>query len=1197
MTTSKFGLVLVVAFLAACGSSIKSNPDDLSSPDGTHDMVQDQSDDAPLDVRSGDDKEDSLTDTEDGSLPDVPDDKTTPPTDVDQVDPDVKEDTQPDQKDVPDSTDADTAEVVVPPCVVGEPCDDLNACTLEDQCVDGVCVGTPMACYDGIDCTFDTCKEGECVFPPKPGWCYIWEQCWQEGEVNPNNPCLECVTAHRIYTWTPDDTNSCDDETVCTVLDACIDGECVGTAMLCDDANPCTLDVCEAGQCQFILQEGLLCDDGNICTMSDVCHSGVCEGGDDQRECDDFNPCTVDSCDPSMGCIYTPFNGFCDDGNECTVGDKCVSAICKSGTAVVCNDDNICTTDYCNPLVGCKFINNALPCDDHDPCSVGDKCLGGICKKGPDQLVCEDDNTCTMEACVPGVGCKFFPIVNAQCSDFNSCTYGDHCVDGECKYDFKVECDDGNPCTDDVCDGAFGCAHFNNSHPCDDGNECTAGDQCIEGVCHTGLLPVHCFEENPCLEGYCDPAVGCIGVPQNGAPCNDGDACTLDDTCADGECVHGLGSLSCDDGNVCTIDYCDPIFGCVQEPITLPCNDYNICTKNDRCLDGVCKGFAISCDDNNSCTADSCDVSQGCGHSVLVNEFCQPRIVIDSPVRAAELYGPPTTVLVQGHVVHNAAPAAWIRVNGYDVAVGEDGTFELTIPAHQGINLLEAEIFDMLNGKDKVVQTFVLAESYTPMNTEHPEVSRINPALKMFLAQSVWDDNNPTKDDFATFIILFFEALDFNTLLPNPLTENGDYRIETDTGLLYDHLDLDLTCMDGFLRMRASLVDIYIGINAKSKHWYLPSVDGSAAASSVTVDIDVYFYVDANGNVTADMQNVQTGVHDLNVELDNDIVEFLFGWIVNFFEGTFAGMVEDMMTDTIYEQVPPLLESAMEQLAFSTTVTMPSLLGMDPKTITMDVKVSGIYFKPGGATVHLAGAALLDKGNTVDSKGAAARTDCLTGVPPHAFNMLKEVEMGISDDFLNQLLFAVWWSGLLEMDVGADMLGGGNFEEYGISNLSINVKALRAPLVSDCESGSFEMRLGDLELEASMNMFGNDTHVVMYASAAVGLAVGTDLTFVDGIATSILKLGVTEIKWVKLEVATVSENLVGSEDTLRLLVRDQLMPVLLQQLTNGLMASIPIPAIDLSGMVPGLDSVLLRVLIEDAGHEFGYSVLGGRIDE
>ena len=39
---------------------------------------------------------------------------------------------------------------------------------------------------------------------------------------------------------------------------------------------------------------------------------------------------------------------------------------------------------------------------------------------------------------------------------------------------------DSNPCTDDRCDGAGGCAHTDNTMTCDDGNACTRGDRCAQ---------------------------------------------------------------------------------------------------------------------------------------------------------------------------------------------------------------------------------------------------------------------------------------------------------------------------------------------------------------------------------------------------------------------------------------------------------------------------------------------------------------------------------------------------------------------------------------------------------------------------------------------------------------------------------------------------------------------------------------------
>ncbi len=48
-------------------------------------------------------------------------------------------------------------------------------------------------------------------------------------------------------------------------------------------------------------------------------------------------------------------------------------------------------------------------------------------------------------------------------------------------------CNDGNPCTDDSCNGLAGCGQTMNSGPCDDGDACTTGDACGGGICLPGV--------------------------------------------------------------------------------------------------------------------------------------------------------------------------------------------------------------------------------------------------------------------------------------------------------------------------------------------------------------------------------------------------------------------------------------------------------------------------------------------------------------------------------------------------------------------------------------------------------------------------------------------------------------------------------------------------------------------------------------
>jgi hypothetical protein len=150
-----------------------------------------------------------------------------------------------------------------------------------------------------------------------------------------------------------------------------------------------------------------------------------------------------------------------------------------------------------------------------------------------------------------------------------------------------LNCDDGNPCTDDYCDPQLGCQHANNNESCDDGNACTILDACSGGSC-SGTLIV-CNDSNVCTTDSCVPATGCVFAANNNA-CDDGNACTTGDVCSGGSCQPGTGALNCNDNNPCTNDSCVPATGCAHANNTAACDDGNACTVGDACSGGVCVG-------------------------------------------------------------------------------------------------------------------------------------------------------------------------------------------------------------------------------------------------------------------------------------------------------------------------------------------------------------------------------------------------------------------------------------------------------------------------------------------------------------------------------------------------------------------------------------------------------------------------------
>ena len=556
----------------------------------------------------------------------------------------------------------------------GQPCNaDSSVCTQGDACQSGLCKpGTSVSCNDNNPCTNDSCNPASgCVYTANTAPCTDGNACTvgdscassacKPGPVavcSDGNPCTNdsCNAATGSCVYAPNTLN-CDDGNACSSADKCASGVCAGTTVSCNDNNPCTSDSCNPSTGCVYTNNTLPCTDGNACTSGDTCGAGTCKGTaiDVATICNDGNPCTTDGCNPASGCAYANNTASCDDGNGCTTGDVCGGGTCKSGTntcgcnadadcagqedgnlcngtlfcdksalpyackvkavtVVTCDTagDNVCAKNTCNPTTGvCDYVgqNDNAACNaDNSVCSVGDKCTSGTCLPGP-LVACDDGNPCTTDSCDPTTGCKYTPNT-LPCSDGNACTLGDVCQNGGCLTGSPKVCTDSNPCTTDTCSSSTGnCTFTNNAAVCDDGNACTSADVCNAGACKgTSLL---CNDNNPCTTDGCQPATGtCGNVPRTG-PCEDGNACTLGDTCTGAACVGS--QRDCDDGNACTLDDCDGATGdCYHINVMLACNDGDPWTMNDKCSGGSCQGQVIPCDDGVACTWNDRQTADGC---------------------------------------------------------------------------------------------------------------------------------------------------------------------------------------------------------------------------------------------------------------------------------------------------------------------------------------------------------------------------------------------------------------------------------------------------------------------------------------------------------------------------------------------------------------------------------------------------------
>ncbi len=371
------------------------------------------------------------------------------------------------------------------------------------------------------------------------------------------------------------------------------------------------------------------------------------------QTCDDGDPCTDDGCDAVGACVHGPKPGCgntpvpCGQASDCTKGTcdlklhicvacqktadcgglgQCINQKCVA--AVACASDGQCkaTNQVCD-----KNAAFCVDCVTAGDCKIGETCAANKCSAAPAK--CASSKDCAgLLVCDKAAGICVGCVLPGDCTAAETCQ-ANACVAKICTtpicqsstvWNCNAEgtgyvaaptpCDDGQPCTTDLCAPGTGCVHPANADACTDGNACTAGDTCAAGKCASGK-PTDCNDLNVCTNDSCQPATGCVHLASNATACDDGSFCTSGDACQGTACV-GKVTVSCDDGNACTADACDKI-GCTHTAGAGACEDGNPCTVSDSCAGSLCAaGIANTCDDGNECTVDACETKTGCAHTL-----------------------------------------------------------------------------------------------------------------------------------------------------------------------------------------------------------------------------------------------------------------------------------------------------------------------------------------------------------------------------------------------------------------------------------------------------------------------------------------------------------------------------------------------------------------------------------------------------
>ncbi len=536
----------------------------------------------------------------------------------------------------------------------GRPCDDASACTFNDRCQAGVCIGdTQPQCDDDNLCTTDTFENDACVNTPVD--CTGLDSACTQGVCNTGTGACEALPAAEGA--------ECDDGDSCTDGSTCQAGSCTGGVDNCDDVlhfsfKATTLSL--FGLSAPATDEDVVTYDGATYSLSvDGSDIGIPAGADVDALAILPNGDMLLSFQNETiipGLIGGPNGDVVDDSDlvtlaatqlgETTAGtvsfyfdgsDVSLTANGEDIDAVaVLDDGDLLISTVGNPGVG---VSGARDEDllRFTPTALGANTAGSWAMyfDGSDvglTVNAEDVDSVTI---LPGGDLLLstnntFVVPGLTGEDEDAIRFTPTSLGGNTAGTFTMYFDgSANGFTQDM--GGLdvsplptpGC---DTDAECDDFDPCNGDETCDAGACVAGT-PLDCDDQNPCTTNTCSSTDGCETAPVvDDTPCADADLCDGTETCQAGVCTAGT-PLTCNDSNPCTDDACDPATGCTapNSADDTPCPDADVCNGDETCQGGTCTaGTPLTCPNPDACHVATCDSVNGCEVSDAPNGTACP---------------------------------------------------------------------------------------------------------------------------------------------------------------------------------------------------------------------------------------------------------------------------------------------------------------------------------------------------------------------------------------------------------------------------------------------------------------------------------------------------------------------------------------------------------------------------------------------
>ena len=555
-----------------------------------------------------------------------------------------------------------------------------------------------------------------------------------------------------------------------------------------------------------------------------------------------------------------------------------------------------------------------------------------------------------------------------------------------------------------------------------------------------------------------------------------------------------------------------------------------------------------------------------------------PLLTIEEPGWGSTLDGKPS-VTVKGKAGDDGAGIAELKVNGKKAFPDAIDEWKVQIGAAHGLTQVIATATDIGGEEAKAVRGFYYANKYYPTDAATPKGAMVDKAIQIFLGKDFFDDGDHNKakvDDMATIIEVVAGGLMSSTLLPSNISQ-GDIDV-TLSNTKFGPLKTSLVPVDGALQTKIELDGISTDLAVKAKLKLGPisttvKVSGDIKIAKVRLSTRLGIEV-VNGFAKTDATQTVVQIDDMKLHVDG--IGGLFDFLWNILLDTYKKQMEAQIVGMLESELPKALQGIFDALAINQSFEVPPATGTG-KTVTVSIvsAVKTMTFSPLGAIVEMDASFVSSKGVAHSIKGSIGRDGCI-GLSPDKFaiDTTQRIQFALHDDLINQLLYALWYGGALQLTVPlAELAGGSNVSGFSLEGATLALDFLLPPILEACNQPdpmSMRLQVGDLFAKITL-MLGSDPldlHTVILADAGLSLAF-TKASNGDGLLTATIaqELGLV------LHLQDITKGFEEQKPTFQKLIESMLT----KGLTDGnsplgkpIETVLPATVIDLSTAVPGL---------------------------